>query len=132
MPDAHKFTHRIWISPEGEVIEMPIGVKHSNYSQQYYKQQDIDLNPPEAMEQFFIDGWIRVQIGQDNISLEGKEASISANGDLVFSVEPNFKTLIFSFTDTGNYKRVIREMVEGWSWGSIVKEAKKGEIFFGE
>lgn len=128
MPDVTKFLHRVWISPSEEVIEMGTGQQHSYYAKQYYEKKGIEVTSAEAVERFFEEGWIRVQVKPDSAALEGTQDAIVHRGDLIFTIEPNFTKLIFSFTDTGRYKQVLREKVEGWSWNSIVKEAKKGTI----
>jgi hypothetical protein len=132
MSDFIKFTNRIWISPVGEIVEMVTGDQHSNYAGRYYAGKGIVLTPFEAMERFLNEGWIRVQSDGNRVSLEGIELALSSRGDFVFRLVPNFKQLVLMFFDTGKFKLVPREQVEGWSWDSIVKEARKGLIAFGE
>ena len=128
MPDITTYLKRTWISPEGEVIEMPTGVQPAYYAKRYYLQKGIDLTPPEAVEKFFQDGWIRMQVKPEQVSLEGIEPALIKNGERACMILPDFKRLIFYFTDTGKYKQVNKERVQGRSWSDLVKEASKGLI----
>lgn len=128
-----KFLSRLWVSPEREIFEMRTGIQHSQFAQEYYKDRgEEELTPPEATAEFLANGWIRVQVKPEYVAMEGTEQALVRNGDLVFDFKPDFTKLILSFYDTGKFKQIPRELVEGWSWDSIVKEAKKGTIVWGE
>ena len=119
---------KYWISPDGDLIELALGDHHSYYAKRHFEKEGVEVNFTEAQTMFEDAGWLRVQVKQDSVAFEGPEINIVKYGDLVFDFKPDFQELIFSFTDTGRFKRIFRNQVEGWSWDSIVKEAKKGLI----
>lgn len=133
MSDVDKVTKNLWISPAGEVIEIKTGERRIYYAKRYYDEKGIDLPLMQAMERFCNEGWIMIQVSNDSVSVEGTELFISnINEDLILKfLNLDFKTLVFSFIDTGAYKRIPKNLIEAWSWSSIVKEAKNGLIAFG-
>ena len=121
---------KFWISPEGEAIELPRGGEHSLYAMGYFKEKKIDVPFGEVLKRFLNDGWIRVQVGIDDVgdsyvALEGKESKVSDYGNLVYSFKPDFKWLFFHIVDTEKSKDIPREKIEGWSWGSVIEEVRK-------
>jgi hypothetical protein len=97
----------------------------------YYKDKKIDVPFGEVLKRFLDEGWIRVQVGIDDVgdsyvALEGKEAKILNYGNLVYSFKPDFKWLAFHIVDIEKAKDIAREKIEGLAWGAVVEEAKKG------
>lgn len=133
MSEVVKVTKNLWISPTGEVIEIKTGERHIYYAKRYYDEKGINLPPMQAMERFCNEGWIMIQVSNHSVSVEGTELFISNidEGLVLKFLNLDFKTLVFSFIDTGAYKRIPKLLIEGWSWSSIVKEAKNGLISFG-
>lgn len=122
---------KYWISPEGELIEIPRGGEHSLYATKYYKDKNIDVPFSVVLKRFLDEGWIRVQVGIDDVgesyvAMEGKEAKILNYGNLVYSFKPDFKWLSFHIVDIEKAKDIAREKIEGLAWGAVVEEAKRG------
>ncbi|MBI4972506.1 MAG: hypothetical protein HZC16_01670 [Candidatus Omnitrophica bacterium] len=122
---------RYWISPKGEVVKLALGQQHSAYAKEYYEIKGVNITPGDATQKLLDGGWLRIQAGEDYVAIEGKESEISEHGSLAVNFKPDFKKLVFSFTDTGRFKQIYRDKAEGWSWDAIVKEAKKGMILDG-
>lgn len=128
MSDVAKFKHRFWVSPKSEIVGMTVGIQHSQYAVNWYRAKGSELSPVEASNKFLEEGWVRAQVAEDYVAMEGTEDGIARNGGMIFTFAPDFKRLILSFTDTGKFKNIFRHQVEGWSWDQIVKEARKGLI----
>ena len=119
---------KYWISPEGELIEIPRGGEHSLYAMKYYKDKNIDVPFSAVLKRFLDEGWIRVQVGIDDVgesyvALEGKEAKVLNYGNLVYSFKPDFKLLSFHLVDLEKAKDIAREKIEGLAWDAVVEEA---------
>ncbi len=122
---------KYWISPEGEPIEIPRGGEHSLYAMKYYKDEKIDVPFSVVLKRFLDEGWIRVQVGIDDVgesyvALEGKEAKVLNYGNLVYSFKPDFKWLSFHLIDIEKAKDIPREKIEGLAWDAVVEEVKMG------
>ncbi len=104
--------------------------EHSLYAMKYYKDKKVDVPFGEVLKRFLDEGWIRVQVGVDDVgdsyvALEGKESKISDYGNLVYGFKPDFKWLSFHLVDIEKAKDLSRERIEGCQWGAVMEEAKR-------